>query len=74
MGFTIRTATGMNVTLGEAARQSGISKSTISRAIRDGKLSAVRSPETGSYKMSRASWPDTSTLRLLRGQRLKRSR
>ena len=41
----------MHVTLGEAARQSGISKSTISRAIRDGKLSGVRSPDTGSYRI-----------------------
>ena len=44
----------MHVTLGEAARQSGISKSTLSRAIKDGKLSAVRSADTGSYKIEQA--------------------
>jgi len=44
----------MHVTLGEAARQSGISKSTISRAIRDGKLSGVRSPDTGSYRIEQS--------------------
>jgi excisionase family DNA binding protein len=44
----------MFVTLGEASRQSGISKSTISRAIRDGKLSAIRSPDTGSYKIEQS--------------------
>ena len=38
----------------EAARQSRISKSTISRALRDGKLSAVRSPDTGSYKIEQS--------------------
>ncbi len=44
----------MHVTLGAAARQSGLSKSTISRAIRDGKLSALRSPDTGSYKIEQS--------------------
>src|SRR5262245_46517634 len=44
----------MHVTLGEAARQSGISKSTLSRAIKDGKLSAVRSADTGSYKIEQS--------------------
>jgi excisionase family DNA binding protein len=44
----------MHVTLGEAARQSGISKSTISRAIKDGKLSAVRSTDTGSYRIEQS--------------------
>jgi excisionase family DNA binding protein len=44
----------MHVTLGEAARQSGISKSTLSRAIKDGKLSAVRSVDTGSYKIEQS--------------------
>jgi len=44
----------MHVTLGEAARQSGVSKSRISRAIRDGKLSAVRSADTGSYKIEQS--------------------
>jgi|SRR5271169_1222862 len=44
----------MHVTLGAAARQSGLSKSTISRAIRDGKLSAIRSPDTGSYKIEQS--------------------
>ena len=44
----------MFVTLGEAARQSGVSKSRISRAIRDGKLSAVRSTDTGSYRIEQS--------------------
>jgi len=44
----------MHVTLGEAARQSGVSKSRISRAIRDGKLSAVRSADTGSYRIEQS--------------------
>lgn len=44
----------MHVTLGEAARQSGISKSTISRAIRDGKLTGVRSSDTGSYRIEQS--------------------
>jgi excisionase family DNA binding protein len=41
----------MHVTLGEASRQTGLSKSTISRAIRDGKLSAERCSETNSYRI-----------------------
>ena len=41
----------MFLTLGEAAKQSGFSKATLSRAIRDGKLSAQRSPETNSFKI-----------------------
>ena len=44
----------MYVTLGEAARQSGVSKSRISRAIRDGKLTAVRSSDTGSYRIEQS--------------------
>jgi excisionase family DNA binding protein len=44
----------MHVTLGEASRQSGLSKSTISRAIRDGKLSAIRSADTGSYRIEQS--------------------
>jgi excisionase family DNA binding protein len=44
----------MHVTLGEAARQSGVSKSKISRAIRDGKLSAERSSDTGSYRIEQS--------------------
>jgi len=44
----------MHLTLGEAARQSGVSKSRISRAIRDGKLSAVRSSDTGSYRIEQS--------------------
>ena len=41
----------MFLTLGEAAKQTGFSKATLSRAIRDGKLSAQRSPETNSFKI-----------------------
>ena len=44
----------MFLTLGEAAKQTGISKATISRAIRDGKLSAQKSVETGSYRIDPA--------------------
>ncbi len=44
----------MFLTLGEAAKQSGFSKATLSRAIRDGKLSAQRSPETQSFKIDPA--------------------
>src|SRR3954469_17933176 len=44
----------MFLTLGEAAKQSGFSKATLSRAIRDGKLSAQRSPETNSFKIDPA--------------------
>jgi excisionase family DNA binding protein len=53
----------MYVTLGEAARQSGRSKSQVSRAIRDGKLSAERSPDTGSYKIEQSElqrWLDAT--------------
>src|SRR5687767_8121919 len=44
----------MFLTLGEAAKHSGLSKATVSRAIRDGKLSAQKSPDTGSYKIDPA--------------------
>ena len=46
-----QTATGMFLTLGAAARQYGISKSTLSRALRDGKLSGERSADTASYRI-----------------------
>jgi excisionase family DNA binding protein len=42
------------LTLGEAAKQSGLAKATLSRAIRDGKLSATRSAETASFKIDPA--------------------
>jgi excisionase family DNA binding protein len=54
-----------HVTLGEAARQTGRSKSQISRAIRDGKLSAERSVETGSFKIEQSElqrWQDATTV------------
>ena len=54
-----------HVTLGEAARQTGRSKSQISRAIRDGKLSAERSVETGSFKIEQSElrrWQDVTTV------------
>jgi excisionase family DNA binding protein len=54
-----------HVTLGEAARQTGRSKSQISRAIRDGKLSAERSVETGSFKIEQSElqrWQDAMTV------------
>src|SRR5215210_486568 len=41
----------MFLTLGQASQQSGFSKATLSRAIRDGKLSAQKSVETQSYKI-----------------------
>jgi excisionase family DNA binding protein len=44
----------MFLTLGEAAKQSGFAKATISRAIRDGKLSAQKSVETQSFKIDPA--------------------
>ena len=44
----------MFITLGEAAGQSGLSKSTLSRAIRDGKISAERSADTKSYRIEAA--------------------
>jgi hypothetical protein len=43
-----------HVTLGEAARQTGRSKSQISRAIRDGRLSAERSAETASFRFEQS--------------------
>jgi hypothetical protein len=42
------------LTLGAAARQSGLSKASVSRAIRQGKLSAIRCEETGSFKIDPA--------------------
>jgi hypothetical protein len=42
---------GFFLTLGAAAKQAGLSKSTLSRAIRLGKLSAIRCPETNSFKI-----------------------
>ncbi len=44
----------MFLTLGEAAKQSGFSKATLSRAVKDGKLSAQKSAETQSYKIDPA--------------------
>jgi excisionase family DNA binding protein len=44
----------MQYTLGSAARMAGLSKSTLSRAIKDGKLTAVRSDDTGSYKIEQS--------------------
>ena len=44
----------MFLTLGEAAKQTGFSKATLSRAIKDGKLSATRSTETQSFKIDPA--------------------
>ena len=52
-----------HVTLGEAARQTGRSKSQISRAIRDGRLSAERSTETGSFRIEQSElqrWLDAT--------------
>ncbi len=45
------TSNGFWLTLGAAAKQSGIAKSSLSRAIRDGKMSALRCPETNSFKI-----------------------
>ncbi len=42
------------LTLGEAARRVGLNKSTLSRAVKDGRLSAVRCAETNSYKIDPA--------------------
>jgi excisionase family DNA binding protein len=42
------------LTLGEAAKQTGFSKATLSRAVKDGKLSAQKSAETQSYKIDPA--------------------
>lgn len=39
------------LTLGTAARTAGMSKSTISKAIRTGKLSAERNPDTNSFRI-----------------------
>jgi excisionase family DNA binding protein len=47
-------ATSMQHTLGSAARVAGLSKSTLSRAIKDGKLSAIRCDDTGSYKIEQS--------------------
>src|SRR6516162_8959942 len=44
----------MQHTLGGAARMAGLSKSTLSRAIKEGKLSAIRSDDTGSYKIEQS--------------------
>ena len=44
----------MQHTLGSAARMAGLSKSTLSRAIKDGKMSAIRSDDTGSYKIEQS--------------------
>lgn len=41
----------MFLTLGAAAKQAGLSKTTISRAIKTGKLSAERCPDTNSFKI-----------------------
>jgi excisionase family DNA binding protein len=52
-----------HVTLGEAARQTGRSKSQISRAIRAGQLSAERSPETASFRIEQSElqrWLDAT--------------
>ncbi len=45
------TSTPVLLTLGTAAKHAGLAKSTVLRAIRSGKLSAQRSPETNSYKI-----------------------
>jgi hypothetical protein len=44
----------MHVTFGQAARQSGLSKSSTSRAVRGGKLSAVRSDHTGTHRIEQS--------------------
>jgi len=60
----------MFFTLGEAAKQSNISKATISRAIRDGKLSAQKSEDTGSYKIDPAELHRyTEAIKVLRATR-----
>ena len=54
-----------HVTLGEAARQTGRSKSQISRAIRDGRLSAERSAETASFRIEQSElqrWLDATNI------------
>jgi excisionase family DNA binding protein len=45
------------LTLGAAARQLGVSKGTISKAIASGKLSATRR-EDGSWQSTAPNWPD----------------
>lgn len=45
------TNNGFFLTLGAAAKQSGLGKATLSRAIRAGKLSAERCPETSTFKI-----------------------
>src|SRR5215470_7878074 len=40
-----------HVTLGAASRSLGVAKSTLSRAIRDGKLSAIRNKDTNSFQI-----------------------
>ena len=50
----VQVATSMQHTLGGAARMAGLSKSTLSRAIKEGKLSAIRSDDTGSYKIEQS--------------------
>jgi excisionase family DNA binding protein len=52
-----------HVTLGEAARQTGRSKSQISRAIATGRLSAERSTETNSFRIEQSElqrWLDAT--------------
>jgi excisionase family DNA binding protein len=54
-----------HVTLGEAARQTGRSKSQISRAIRAGQLSAERSAETASFRIEQSElqrWLDATNV------------
>ena len=54
-----------HVTLGEAARQTGRSKSQISRAIRAGQLSAERSAETASFRIEQSElqrWLDATNI------------
>jgi hypothetical protein len=41
----------LHVTLGAASRSLGVAKSTLSRAIRDGKLSAIRNHATDSFQI-----------------------
>jgi hypothetical protein len=54
-----------HVTLGEAARQTGRSKSQISRAIGAGQLSAERSAETASFRIEQSElqrWLDATNV------------
>ncbi len=48
------TSTGFFLTVGAAAQQAGVAKSTLTRAIRSGKLSAQRCPDTNSFKVDPA--------------------